>query len=214
MHCVAAVILVAMGAWGMALYASLPDQIPTHWDAAGVADAFSEKGVASVFGPLLIAAGIFVLVLALHLSTGRVGHVAKAERRALELTLGYVNLSMSAIFAWVSYSGWFQLSLGPLFLAFSLLAGLPVLVIYGLHYPDIKREREGVTAADEPSLDPRHWVLGGLLYSNLDDRRAFVPKPPHTGLGMTINVASMGGRLVLIGLLLLLVLSLALPFIL
>lgn len=214
MHGAAVVILALMLIWGSQLYPHAPDVIPTHWDASGEADAFSRKSIGAFFAPLLVAAALVISVLAVHFGVSRMRHPGPAERRALDLTLGYVNLSLVALFAWVSYSSWYDLSLGPLFIAFSLLAGLPVLVIFGLHLPAITAERKAMADPDEPSMDPKYWVLGGIFYRNPRDPRAFVPKPPHTGTGSTVNLASPGGRLVVVALIALVVGSVALPFLL
>lgn len=214
MHGLAALILAAMGLWGALLYPHLPDQVPTHWNLRGEADAFSQKSVHGTFGLLLVAGGLLLFVLVVHLVLSRSRHLVPAERRAYDLTFGYVNLSLALLVAWVSYSGWYGLSLGPLFMAFALLAGTPVLILFGLHLPAISKDRKAMADANEPSMDPRYWVWNGFLYNNPNDPRAFVPKPPHTGTGVTVNLASPGGRLALMGLLLVVVGSLALPFIL
>lgn len=214
MHGAALALLTLTFVWGGHLYPHAPDVIPTHWNASGEADAFSRKSIQSFFAPLLVAAGLVISILALHLGVNRSGQRGPAERRALDLTLGYVNLSLVALFAWVSYSSWYDLSLGPLFIAFALMAGLPVLVIYGLHVPAITAERKAMTDPSEPSMDPRYWVLGGFLYRNSKDPRTFVPKPPHTGVGSTVNIASTGGRLFLVAMIVLVVGSLALAFLL
>ena len=214
MHALAALLLVGMGSWGALLYPDMPDQVPTHWDFGGEADAFSPKSIVTTFGPLLVAAGLFIAVLAVHLLLHRERHFVPAERRAYDLTFGYLNLSLVAIMSWLAYSAWFDLNLGPLFIAFTLFAGLPVLIIIGLHLPAISRERKASESPEEPSLNPKYWVLNGFLYSNPEDPRTFVPKPPHTGFGTTVNIASFGGRLFLAGLLLLILGTLALPLIL
>lgn len=214
MHGVAILILVAMGLWGALLYSSLPDLIPTHWNASGEADAFNHKSVGSTFGPLFMAAGLVLCVLMVHFALSRARYLVPAERRAFDLTFGYVNISLVVIVAWVTYSGWYGLSLGPLFMAFALLAGVPVLIISGLHYPAIMKERKAMADPNEPSMDPRYWVMNGFFYNNPKDPRAFVPKPPHTGTGVTMNLASPGGRLALLAFVLVVVGSLALTFIL
>lgn len=214
MHGLALIILLLMGLWGAVLYPTLPDPIPTHWNASGEADAFSPKSVSAVFGPLFIAAAMVLFVLAVHVGVSRMRHQVPSERRAQDLTFGYVNLSLVALISWVSYAGWYGLSLGPLFIVFALLAGVPVLIIMGLHLPKIMAERKAMLDPGDPSMDSRYWVLGGMFYNNPRDPRPFVPKAPHMGTGSTMNLATPVGRLVVTALALVLVGSLALIFVL
>lgn len=214
MYSAAVLILVALGLWGALLYPNLPDTIPTHWNLRGEADAFSQKSIMSFFGPMLLAAAFVVLMLIVQLAMSRSLLQVPAERRALDLTLGYVSLSLVVIMAWVSVAAWYSHGVGPLFVALALLAGVPVLVIYGLNYPEIHKQRQALADSNDPSMNPKYWVLNGFFYNNPKDPRAFVPKPRHTGTGVTMNLATPGGRLALIGLLLVIGLSVALPFIL
>lgn len=196
-HGFALVLLLTSAVWGATIYSDLPELIPTHWNAAGQADAFSQKSVFSAFGALFAGALLVFLMLTVNVLLGRSRYLVPAERRANELTLGYVNVSMAVLFAWVSVAGWLGLPLGPSFIVVVLLAGLPVLLIIGLHLPTIIKERKALSDPADPSLDPKFWVLGGVFYNNPNDTRSFVPKPPHTGTGLTMNLASTGGRLAL-----------------
>lgn len=214
MHGLAVVILLLMWIWGAVLYPSLPQLVPTHWDMSGEADAFSQRSLASVFGPLLVASVLLVSVLLVNLGLSRARYLVSAERRAYGISFSYVNLSLALIFAWVSLAGWYGFSLGPLFVAFALLAGMPVLVIVGLHLPEIMRQRKAEMDPADPSQNPKHWVLGGIFYSNPNDPRAFVPRAPHTGTGTTMNLATPLGRLALIGLLVVIFGTLALTILL
>jgi len=214
MHGLTLLLLVLMAVWGVLLYPTLPDVIPTHWDMGGEADAFSQKSVGAVFGTLFVAAGMALFVLVLHYLVIRLPHQTPTERRAQDLTFGYLNLSLVLLIAWASLAGWYGFSLGPLFIVFALFAGVPVLIILGLHLPKIMAERKGMLDPGDPSLDSRYWVLGGIFYNNPRDPRAFVPKAPHMGTGSTMNLATPVGRLVVIALVLVLVGSLALTLLL
>lgn len=214
MHGLAVLLLVLMGVWGALLYKAMPDVVPTHWDMSGEPDAFSQKSVGGAFGALFAAAGLALFVLVLHYLVIRLPYQTPTERHAQDLTFGYVNLSMVVLFAWVSYAGWYGLSLGPLFIVVTLFAGLPVLIILGLYLPKIMAERKAMLDPSDPSMDSRYWVLGGIFYNNPRDPRAFVPKAPHMGTGSTMNLATPVGRLVVIALVLVVVGSLALTLLL
>lgn len=195
MHGVAVLILVIVIGLGVQLYPSLPDAIPTHWNVEGQADAFSAKSVWSVFGMLGIGAGLVLGVILLQRFTVGNSALVPAERKAYGLTFGYMNLWMAAMFAGIALMGWYNVQPGPLFILVILLGGVPILLIIGLHLPAMMRERKEQTPTDDPSLDPKYWVWGGVFYSNAGDPRTWVPKPPHTGVGMTVNLARPGGRL-------------------
>lgn len=214
MHGAAALLLGALWVWGAVLYPDLPDVLPTHWNLGGQADGFSAKSLWSVSGTVMVATATALFVFLVQVGVRTMRHLAPSERRAMDLTFGYVNLSLVAIMGWTSLAGWYDLSVGPLFIALALMAGVPVLIIFGLHLPTIMKERKALADPADPSLDPRYWVLGGIFYSNPKDRRAFVPRPPHTGSGLTMNLATPGGCLALIGVLVVLVGSLALVFVL
>jgi uncharacterized membrane protein len=214
MNGLAVLILITIGLWGANLYPQLPEAIPTHWNASGEADAFSNKSIWSAFGVLISAAVTVLGLLVLRYFLARSKSLVPAEHRAYDLSIGYGNLSIAVMFGWISVMSWLNLELGPLFLALSLLGGVPFLIIIGLHLPAITRERNELMGPEEPSLDPKHWRLGGFFYSNADDPRVFVPKPPHTGMGMTANLATPGGRLFMIALALLILAAIALPFLL
>src|SRR5690554_4762161 len=163
MNGLALLILAVAGLWGASLYPQLPDVIPTHWNASGEADAFSEKSIWSVFGPLIIAAVTVLSLLILRHYLVRSTGLVPSERRLHDLSIGYGNLFIAALFSWISLMSWLGREPGPLFLALALLAGVPILIIIGLHMPAITRERQEQTGADEPSMNPEHWLLGGFF---------------------------------------------------
>ncbi len=87
-----------------------------------------------------------------------------------------------------------------------------------LHLPPRRPESQDYASTDRSYTDAaypdddRHW-LGGFIYNNPDDPNVLVPK--RYGLGWTINFGHPGGRALMIGLLLLiLVLIFAGPLIL
>jgi uncharacterized membrane protein len=53
------IISIGISLWA---YPQLPDQVPTHWNAAGEVDGYSSKLFAVLFGPILLA-GIYGMLL-------------------------------------------------------------------------------------------------------------------------------------------------------
>lgn len=56
------VLAVAMVVIGAVLYPSLPSRIPVHWGLTGAIDRWAPKSVASVFLPVLITLGLYLLL--------------------------------------------------------------------------------------------------------------------------------------------------------
>lgn len=207
----AVLLLLVTIVWGALLYPGLPDSLTTHWDFAGTADGFSRKSFLAAFGLPLAGLGLTLLLSGLSFPLTWNHSLVPAERRASGLVLGLASLHSAAIFSWLSFLSWLDTAPGPLFLAFVLLGSLPLLIVFGLHVPAITRERKQRSAGKEPAFAPEYWVMGGLFYRNPADPRVFVPKPPHTGYGMTVNIATAGGRIFLWGTVLLLIGVLLLP---
>src|SRR5690625_753905 len=63
MSALAALILVLVTLWDIAIYPQLPATIPVHWNAAGEADRFSDRTIWSAFAPLFIGAVLFSTML-------------------------------------------------------------------------------------------------------------------------------------------------------
>lgn len=197
MNLLAIIILLATTVWGVIQYPDMPDALPIHWDAAGEPDAWRPKSIGWAFGPLLIGAVMIAGFLLINrwMATRQVS--VPSERQAYALTFAYLNLYIVALFSWTSIMAWRALSPGPWFLAFTLLGIVPILVILGIFMKRITQERRAAGVPDEPTRDSEHWRLGGFFYSNPSDPRTFVPKPPHTGMGWTFNLATPGGKLMI-----------------
>ncbi len=88
-----------------------------------------------------------------------------------------------------------------LLLLILLLAGILLLFL------PVQRARRARTPTGPISRDDDQYWLGGVIYNNPDDPEWLVPK--RFGLGRTLNIGHPMGRLVMVGLLLL-VLALAL----
>lgn len=209
----AVVILLVAIALGAYYYPRLPDPIPTHWNAAGQADAFKAKTVWSVFGVLFVGIAVVGGMLLLERFTVASTVRTPTEARTYNLIFGYMNLWMAGLFSWIAYASWNNMNLGPLFIVLTLMGSLPMLLILGFNLPAIMKEHKALLASDEPSMNPKYWVWGGMFYSNDRDPRVWVPKPPHMGIGSTVNLASSGGRMFMIGILVLVLGTIALPFI-
>lgn len=71
------VLVGVTAAYGAVIFDSLPHTLPTHWGVSGHPDAWGDRSFGTVFGPLLIAVGVTVVLavatLAVPLSMSRGG---------------------------------------------------------------------------------------------------------------------------------------------
>lgn len=67
----------------------------------------------------------------------------------------------------------------------------------------IRESKDIRPASIGPEGEDRYWKLGGLIYNNPNDPSVFVTK--RIGIGFTVNFGSLIGKLMLIGLLLLII---------
>jgi uncharacterized membrane protein len=221
----ALVLLGAVAAYGVAAYEAMPASIPVHWNAAGVADAYAEKSVWSVFGPLLIGGativGLYALSFLVRVSPVRGDaaddRAANARRafavRSLTSTmLGALMLALAAIFGWTSLLSWIGdvpaavAAWGTFALVLVLLL---VVALFVWRYA--RAMRAGGTAvgagADAPD-DDRHWKAG-MVYVNPDDPSFLVQK--RFGVGWTVNLGHPAGVIACVVLLALIAVAIILP---
>jgi uncharacterized membrane protein len=80
---------------GVIVYPSLPAQIPTHWGASGQIDAWSAKSVWSVFLPVIIASGLYLLLWLMPYLDPKRGNLIRSKRVygiVLELVVGLMTV--------------------------------------------------------------------------------------------------------------------------
>lgn len=101
-------VLLALWVWTGTSYSSLPDTIPTHFNAAGVADGFGRK--VSIVGLPVIATLLYVGLTVLN----RFPHIFNfptsitqdnALRQYTNATrmIRYLKLILVLVFAWISF---------------------------------------------------------------------------------------------------------------
>lgn len=201
-------VLLAAAGYGASLYSRLPDLMPTHWTASGAPDVFSDKSIGSVFGVLLVGLAIIVFVAGLAAVMGRSGRFVDpalpAPRRMrreqiLQHVFGVGTLASTVVVAGVAVAGW-RAAVGGAYLSpwFVLLVVLPLiaLVVAVRNATRLDAPADGADLVDgvvQPDDD--RWWKGGLVYANPNDPAVFVPK--RIGVGLTLNVASTGGKVFL-----------------
>ena len=148
---IAAVALLAVAAGiGVVVYPGLPNPLPVHWNADGVANRYADKSAWTVFGIVLSGLGLVALMFALSFvarqaPTRRVAsdspeaaaHRSREQRRLMTGLLGQLALvlafemSVLAVISWLSPSvAW--LVLAHVVLLIALMA--VVIAVYVVRY--------------------------------------------------------------------------------
>ena len=86
---------------------------------------------------------------------------------------------------------------------------LTVIIVSVLSYNKVRSERNKllqVTDEDFIHDEDQYWI-GGIFYNNPNDRTIFIEK--RIGFGMTVNIGTWGGKLILAGITLMLVYAIA-----
>lgn len=205
----------ALGAttiFGINNYAALPDPMPTHWDAEGVADTFAPKSMSTAFMPLIIGAAILAflafvsVVLSAMIPRGQDQSTWKklqriSMARAISMLMGIVALGLSVAVSFMVFAGWQAKNTGsvwPIVIGSSLLLPLTVLVFWmGSRWASRRATELGISPSAEEAGDDSLWVAG-FLYNNPEDPAIMVPQRSGLGSGTTINVGTPKGRTIAI----------------
>lgn len=188
--------IVATGALGLfAIYGAwdgIPDPFPTHWNARGEADSFSEKtwgNMILMFGLLsgilaIVAAGSFALIhqTAKH-QRGEDWKIARARAMSNSMLkpLGMWMFLLNAVIVFDIY-----LSITQVYSSFALLIAVIIIVVIGLMWNVVHIQKW----LDEHYPDPKtsKHMKWGIFYYNPDDPNMMV----HRELNSTFNMAHPG----------------------
>jgi uncharacterized membrane protein len=214
----AAIVLAVATAVDVALYPTLPDPIPVHFNASGDVDGWAAKSVWSVFGILIIGAAIVVLLAVLSIFAARYSARIQSDDTAQQAALRTqvqrdILTSLLSELSFVIALGISAIELSQRLLpgASAALAlstiGLVVLVM-AVVIGNVVRGRVQLRPANvrdpknpRPDAvdDDEHWK-GGVFYVNRDDPALMVPR--RFGLGWTVNLGHPAGIALTVGLLL------------
>lgn len=214
----AVIVLAIATAVNVALYPTLPDPIPVHFNVAGEADGWAAKSVWSVFGILIIGAAIVVLLSVLSVFAARYAARTQADDTARQATLRtqVQRTMLTSLLSELSFV--IALGISAIELAQRLLPGVKwataasaiglVVLVMVVIIVTVARARVQLRPANvrdprnpRPDAvdDDQHWK-GGLFYVNGDDPALVVPR--RFGLGWTLNLGHPGGIAITILLLL------------
>lgn len=205
-------VLVIAGSltYGLSIYDSLPDPLPTHWGAGGEPDAWEEKSFGSVFMALFMVAGTVALLAVLAAIMPAMTQAAKdptdwqryrqeGTQRGIVAALGWVSLLTALLMGAISYQGWTS----PDSLSVFWPTTLYVLSIFAAvilpfrsweRWADRQASAQGVHPSEEERAEDRLWLPGGI-YNNPEDDRIMVSKREGYGIGATVNVGPRKGKI-------------------
>jgi uncharacterized membrane protein len=216
------VAMFVIGAWR---YPSLPDRIPTHFDANGVPNGWMDKGIGIFLTPLVaLGETILFIVLALFLPRKQAQldpaniEASRARSRQLQSVWGrsflLIAVLTNSFMLIVSLVVWQLLPatiisiVAPIFPILILLSTLGILIPYYRQ----RRNQAQPNNTQTPYVardDDRYWK-GGMFYFNRDDPSIFVQK--RFGIGWTINFGHPMGMLFMVVVIVIIVGSVVLPF--
>ncbi|CQD15846.1 conserved membrane hypothetical protein [Corynebacterium striatum] len=211
---------------------TIPETIPTHWGASMQPDAWSDKGIGTVFGLTFVNLGMiavfalifwFVCTSSVHSRSDRSikgqlrnRAVMDAINQATGFLLFAICLPMSQIqvaSALPRYAGW--LPVGFIGVIVMSLVGVIALIMMILRAQTrIDDALRGVNFPDDgkDSPDNDEFYKWGMFYYNPDDPAVMVDK--RFGAGMDFNYARWQAKVFMAVILLLLIGSVALPILL
>jgi uncharacterized membrane protein len=226
----AAIVLTIAAAVDVALYPTLPDPLPVHFNFAGEPDNWAAKSVWSVFGILMIGAAVVVLLTVLSVVAARYSSRTQSDDTADQAALrtrvqrGMLTSLLSQL-AFVIALGISAIELaqrllpGARWTVAVFAIGLVILVMVVVIGAVVRARGQLRTANVRDARNPRpdaidddqHWK-GGLIYVNRDDPALLVPR--RFGLGWTLNLGRPGGIVVTVLLLVVVIAAVALAVIL
>lgn len=208
----ACVALLTLAAFGMLahFYPRLPEMLPTHWDASGVADDWSRKSLSSVF--FLPALGVYLQVVffvlkrdlvqaKMTLPATNTEEYLRGKERFLAANIHLLDLVRAVISAlFLAIALMLLCTTLPEFKRYETAAFAAVLssagvMLVGVGYflwrmVAVNRELDELTGEEyvQRAAEEEHWRHGGLTYYNPEDPALVVEK--LTGIGYTLNMAN------------------------
>lgn len=208
----ACVVLLTLASFAFLahFYPRLPEMLPTHWNAAGVADDWSRKKLSTVF--FLPALGVYLQVVFLVLKRDLVQakmtlpatnteEYLRGKERFLAANIHLIELVRAVIAALFFAISWLMVCTSlPEFRRYEKFAHVGVLssagvLLIGMGYflwrmVAVNRGLDELTGDDyvQRATEEEHWRHGGLTYYNPEDPALVVEK--LTGIGYTLNLAN------------------------
>ncbi len=216
-------VVVAGTVYILVNYDAFPSSIPMHYDYSGAVDSYMEKSLYIVLTPTLTNAlmlGIlFFSNLMLLKSKQKLDSEAPDEsldrllkaRRIWTMALAAITMvlvsCMQLIMTWSMLGNWKNLGGMQILLYILPVVILIIITVLGFRVGNIgeklQRSQYKLSKLED---DDRHWYFGGSIYYNPEDPAVIVPK--RIGIGSTVNAATTIGKLMYLGLVVVILISL------
>ncbi len=204
-------MLLTLAAFGVLahFYPRLPEMLPVHWNASGVADDWSRKSLSSVF--FLPALGVYLQVVffvlkrdlvqaKMTLPATNTEEYLRGKERFLAANMHLIDLARAVIAAlFFAIAMLMVCTTLPEFkryepAVFAAVLSSAGVMIVGMGYflwrmVAVNRGLDEMTGDEyvQRATEEEHWRHGGLTYYNPEDPALVVEK--LTGIGYTLNLA-------------------------
>ncbi|WBL19455.1 DUF1648 domain-containing protein [Citricoccus sp. NR2] len=214
-YLLALLILGAAYTWGAVIYDQLPEMLPTGWGPDGEVRGWTEKSFGSVFTPVIIGSGMFILIASLGamvpaMSPGSPDLTAwgrtrlEAAHRSTIEYLGWVTALITLLLGWLNMETW-RMGDGPgspsMWMVLVILVAIFIIggPVYRSHqrWADRIAERLGLRPTPEEAAEDALWLPMGL-HNDPENPAMMVPKREGYGIGTTVNVGSRKGRVAIV----------------
>jgi uncharacterized membrane protein len=114
-----AIVLIIAAGIGVGSYPGLPNPLPIHWDANGVANGYAEKSIWSAFGVVLVGFGMVALLFAVSFfirvspqrritsdSAELAAHRSLTQQRLMGGLVGQITLVTAVLLGLLAVIGW------------------------------------------------------------------------------------------------------------
>ena len=119
----------------------IPDVIPSHYNAAGIPDQYSDKGIL-VFLLFMVALLMGIMSIALYYVKQEMTSKYAKEASASQMGAAYImlvlmNFSIQCIFAYITYCSATSNELGSFFLIFALILVFDLICIFRVEHQGV-----------------------------------------------------------------------------
>jgi uncharacterized membrane protein len=167
-------MLAAGGVWLSAIWHTLPERMPAHWDLHGRPDRFVSRVWYEVSSPLLLGALACAFLLVLAVVTLRAAPRGAARKPSLRLIRGagilIAGVCCAVLVPMTSNGRHFVPTISFIAAAVLLFAAYGITLFAGYRH-------------QQPLRNPRGWR--SFIYADRDDPALLVPK--RYGIGYTVN---------------------------
>ncbi|EJO5347888.1 DUF1648 domain-containing protein [Clostridium botulinum] len=212
-------------------YPNLPNKVATHWDFKGNVNGYQTKSTFLIYQmplmELFMTCILFLCYKIIGWSKKQISAVNPEEskiknklfRRILSIYTTFSSILMVIFLSIMNFQIMKVITIDNMFITYlSLIFTLFIVVIpiilgikvgQGGSKLKLKYKNENKTNLINKD-DDNHWIFGNTIYYNKEDPSLFIEK--RVGIGWTINAGNTIGLIIYIALILIIIVSIILPF--